>query len=906
MVRLLQAENMFVCHTVLRCVWLTLILLWIWIWETGCDIFYETQEEEVFHSDKQTTLRWSSDPPTEWEDIQLRLGTMSMVPVLQACKGSRKRTVLSQWMERRDAHHLLMDIAFAQEEEPSGQLSPLQVHFFDSDTPIARFQNSEKVLDLQTSKPFANTVPPNQISSYLNHSLALSLGSASLRGFHLAFSYSGTCVLITSIRLYYRRCPDIMAHLTLFKGTGAGSGHLKGSCVQGAVEVSPPIRECSMDGVWSALQGGCTCGPGHQVIDDTCQACRMGYYKPANESGGCRPCPPNSKTHGGGSERCDCLHGFSRLPADPNDLGCTKPPSAPVNLTVRHHNDSVLIVTWDPPHDWGGRPQVKYRLKCEKEAEVGSRWGLCGEDVAVLTDSDGLISTSVSITGLNPHRDYRLSVQAWNDISTLQGAPPTSTATVTIHRWKVPPVVTVTPALNISHHEALPAPQSQGRFAAWLTVGVLFGSLLLMAVIPIAMCFLRPKYSILRSDRGLLPMTVEFSYRRPQELETSSQQTSETEGVAQLLEGLSGRLLASLKDILVERNKLTLGKELGRGEFGSVYEGVFTTNEEVHIKVAVKTMRVGIHSQADLHEFLSEAEIMQNFDHENVVRLLGVTFQREQESPVPVPLVILPYMKHGDLRRFLIDTRYGDVPMFVPDQSLLRFMIDIAAGMDYLSTRGFLHRDLAARNCMLGDDLRVCVADFGLSKKIYSSNYYRQRVTIRVPIKWMAIESLSESVYTTKSDVWSFGVTMWEIASRGRTPYPGVHNHEVLDLLQLGKRLKPPEDCDHKLYEIMLSCWDKEPTRRPGFRELGETLKGLLSELPVLEASQEASYINQVLEVSATVAASQDPQTDSEGRLKNVYLPTPVGAAAARDVDVEVEDGYLRFIRGSVVKEDNH
>ncbi|XP_059210590.1 tyrosine-protein kinase receptor TYRO3 [Centropristis striata] len=317
-------------------------------------------------------------------------------------------------------------------------------------------------------------------------------------------------------------------------------------------------------------------------------------------------------------------------------------------------------------------------------------------------------------------------------------------------------------------------------------------------------------------------------------------------------------------------------------------------------------MRVGIHSQEDLHEFLREAEIMKNFDHENVVKLLGVTLQREQDSSLPVPLVILPYMKHGDLRRFLIATRYGDIPMFVPYQSLLRFIIDIAAGMDYLSSRGFLHRDLAARNCMLGDDLRVCVADFGMSKKIYSSNYYRQKVAIRVPIKWMAIESLSESVYTTKSDVWSFGVTIWEIVSRGRTPYPGVHNYELLDLLLSGHRLKPPEDCDQKLYEVMRSCWDSEPTRRPDFRELGDTLKGLLSELPELEASQEASYINQGLELAAAgaAAASRDPQTDSGGRWENEYLPSPVGATAARDE--EIEDGYLKFITGSAFKGDDN
>uniref|UniRef100_A0A8C7G8E6 EMAP like 3 n=1 Tax=Oncorhynchus kisutch TaxID=8019 RepID=A0A8C7G8E6_ONCKI len=140
----------------------------------------------------------------------------------------------------------------------------------------------------------------------------------------------------------------------------------------------------------------------------------------------------------------------------------------------------------------------------------------------------------------------------------------------------------------------------------------------------------------------------------------------------------------------------------------------------------------------------------------------------------------------------------GDYEILYCD--LLRFMVDIAAGMEYLSSHGFLHRDLAARNCMLGDDLRVCVADFGLSKKTYSNNYYRQTVTIRMPVKWMAIESLSESIFTSKSDVWSFAVTMWEIVSRGRTPYPGVHNHELLELLNAGHRLKLPE-CDDKLGE---------------------------------------------------------------------------------------------------------
>ncbi|XP_076003228.1 tyrosine-protein kinase receptor TYRO3 isoform X2 [Genypterus blacodes] len=800
-------------------------------------------------------------------------------------------------MERKDAHHLLLDIVFAQEAEPSGLSSPLQVYLFDSDSPVTAFRQGGKVLDLQTSNPFPSSVGQNQISSYLNRSLALSLGTVSMQGFHVGFSYTGTCVFVVSIRLFYRRCPGSVQDLVRFEGLGAGSGPQRGSCVEGATEVFQPVRQCRMDGTWGPQRGGCDCRPGHELSGDTCQACRMGHYKAANESGGCRVCPPNSRTHGEAAETCDCLQGFGRLTSDPYYLGCTKPPSAPVDVTVRRHNDSALTLLWEPPHDRGGREEVTYDIKClEKEAEAAVAWGRCGEEVVLV--SEGLGRTVVSIMGLNPQHNYMFSVQAWNALSTQQGASLSSSASVTIHRLKVPVIVTSNPT------EVTPFPQH--RRSVWLmaSVIVLCGGLLVFIVISVAVCTLRPTFTRLRCEQEveLLPMNPGIPFRRHEGLE--SLQTNDADSVLQLLEGLGPRLLDSLKEVLVERNTLTLGKELGKGEFGSVYEGVFTPQEGLDMKVAVKTMRVGIHSQADLHDFLTEAETMKHFDHVNVVKLLGVTVQREQDSPLPVPLVILPFMKHGDLRRFLIATRYGDIPMFVPVQTLLRFMVDISAGMEYLSSVGLLHRDLAARNCMLGDNLRVCVADFGLSKQ--SSDYYRQRVSIRVPIKWMAIESVSESIYTTKTDVWSFGVTMWEIMSGGRTPYPGVHNQEVLDLLLSGHRLKQPEDCDHRVYAVMRTCWDQDPARRPDFRDLGKTLKGLLSELPVLEPSLEVCYINQGLEAAAS-ALPLDPHIDFEEKLGNVYLPAPMGAGACKDEDEEEEEGYLLFIKSdSGVKGDDN
>uniref|UniRef100_A0A8C2H659 receptor protein-tyrosine kinase n=1 Tax=Cyprinus carpio TaxID=7962 RepID=A0A8C2H659_CYPCA len=254
----------------------------------------------------------------------------------------------------------------------------------------------------------------------------------------------------------------------------------------------------------------------------------------------------------------------------------------------------------------------------------------------------------------------------------------------------------------------------------------------------------------------------------------------------------------------------------------------------------------------------------------------GVALERDLGSSIHVPLVILPFMKHGDLHSFLKATRYGDIPMvslthlqhLLLTLRLLGFMIDIAAGMEYLSLQGFLHRDLAPRpmmNKMLGDDLHVCVADFGLSKNIYSSNYYRQKnMKVNMPVRWMAIESLSDFLYTTKSDVWSFGITMWEITSRGKVPYPGITGHDLLDFLENGHRLKQGDN-DSKLYELMLSCWHRDPSQRPGFGELGQSLKALLSELPPLETSEEAHYINLGLEAASDhqdSAESMEPEVE--------------------------------------------
>ncbi|CAM9782853.1 unnamed protein product [Lampetra planeri] len=304
--------------------------------------------------------------------------------------------------------------------------------------------------------------------------------------------------------------------------------------------------------------------------------------------------------------------------------------------------------------------------------------------------------------------------------------------------------------------------------------------------------------------------------------------------------GVSEELKVKLKEVMLERRQLALGKVIGEGEFGSVIEGRLVREgaSSEGTKVAVKTMKLDICSRNEMEEFLSEAVCMNEFDHPNVLGLIGVCMEMSQQHRMPRPMVVIPFMQHGDLHSFLLRSRISNQPTLVPLDTLVKFMVDIAGGMEYLAGKNFIHRDLAARNCMLHENMTVCVADFGLSKKIYSGDYYRQGRIAKMPVKWIALESLADRLYTSKSDVWAFGVTMWEIATRGQMPYPGIANHEIYDYLQQGHRLKQPPDCLDQLYDLMYGCWHLDPTQRPSFTSLRYELEKIAKSLP------EELYVN--------------------------------------------------------------
>lgn len=264
----------------------------------------------------------------------------------------------------------------------------------------------------------------------------------------------------------------------------------------------------------------------------------------------------------------------------------------------------------------------------------------------------------------------------------------------------------------------------------------------------------------------------------------------------------------------IERDNIKLSQELGQGTFGTVYSGII---KDKQIPCAVKT----VHEKADLHdkmEFLNEASVMKSFnDAHHVVRLLGVVSRGVR------PLVVMELMARGDLKTFLRSTR--DSSTCLTCSEMYRMAAEIADGMAYLSAKKFVHRDLAARNCMVSADHTVKIGDFGMTRDIYETDYYRKETRGLLPVRWMSPESLADGVFSTESDVWSYGIVLWEIATLAEQPYQGLANEQVLQFVINKGTLERPLQCPDLLYDIMEACWKWRPNQRPMFTDIVQKLE---------------------------------------------------------------------------------
>ncbi|XP_054374884.1 focal adhesion kinase 1 isoform X20 [Pongo abelii] len=311
------------------------------------------------------------------------------------------------------------------------------------------------------------------------------------------------------------------------------------------------------------------------------------------------------------------------------------------------------------------------------------------------------------------------------------------------------------------------------------------------------------------------------------------------------------------RDYEIQRERIELGRCIGEGQFGDVHQGVYMSPENPALAVAIKTCK-NCTSDSVREKFLQEALTMRQFDHPHIVKLIGVI----TENPV---WIIMELCTLGELRSFLQVRKYS-----LDLASLILYAYQLSTALAYLESKRFVHRDIAARNVLVSSNDCVKLGDFGLSRYMEDSTYYKASKG-KLPIKWMAPESINFRRFTSASDVWMFGVCMWEILMHGVKPFQGVKNNDVIGRIENGERLPMPPNCPPTLYSLMTKCWAYDPSRRPRFTELKAQLSTILEE----EKAQQEERMRMESRRQATVSWDSGGSDEAPPKPSRPGYPSP-------------------------------
>ncbi|XP_059400681.1 ephrin type-B receptor 4a-like isoform X2 [Carassius carassius] len=717
----------------------------------------------------------------------------------------------------------------------------------------------------------------------------LRMGPLTKRGFYLAFQAQGACMALLSVRVFFKKCPALTRSLSIFPETVPRSlvQEAVGQCVANAVQPGPnprpPKMFCGEDGQWvDQPTTTCTCLPGFEASHGEleCRACPVGRFKMGSGPGPCSVCPDSSHTGETGSASCGCRPGFYRAPADSPDTPCTRPPSSP-RSPVPQVNDTSLTLEWSEPLDSGGRSDLTYSVECRMCPAPGGPCAPCGDGVNYRPSQTEIQGRRVSIWGLRPHTTYSFTVMALNGVSplTLQGPAgdtinittspnvpvlvsglrkiAATESSLTLH-WNTPTQshyrilqyqlrycekergseenschymesslneVVLSDLRRAMHYEVQVRARTLAGYGSFgqavvfrtlpddesssplLVTGILIatGMLLLIIVIAAAICCIRKQSHFKDAEmsdkngqylmgHGVKVYIDPFTYEDPNEA-----------------------VREFAKEIDVSCVKIE--EVIGAGEFGEVCRGRLRIPGKKENYVAIKTLKGG-YTDKQRRDFLSEASIMGQFQHPNIIHLEGII-----TASTPV-MILTEFMENGALDSFL---RLND-GQFTPIQ-LVGMLRGIASGMKYLSEMSYVHRDLAARNILVNSNLVCKVSDFGLSRFLQENSSdptYTSSLGGKIPIRWTSPEAIAFRKFTSASDVWSYGIVMWEVMSFGERPYWDMSNQDVINAIEQDYRLPPPPDCPTHLHQLMLDCWQKERTARPRFSNIVSALDKLI------------------------------------------------------------------------------
>ncbi|XP_064423951.1 ephrin type-A receptor 8 isoform X1 [Latimeria chalumnae] len=666
---------------------------------------------------------------------------------------------------------------------------------------------------------------------------------------------------------------------------------VRGQCVRHAEERDTPKMYCSAEGEWLVPIGKCVCSAGYEKQGDMCIACEPGFYKSIAGDQLCAKCPLHSHSETLASLFCQCDSSYYRAASDPPSASCTRPPSAPVNVISTVNGTSVAL-EWSPPLDTGGREDVQYNVICRRCMWESGHCAPCGSGMAggsgasrgirFVPQHTGLSEPAVSVLNLMAHMNYTFQIEAVNGVSTLSLEPQRYTSVNITTNQAAPSQIVVlrqeTRSQNsvtllwqepdrpngvileyeIKYFEKDKEQQSYstlkskgtsatvlglkpgtryvfqvrartsagcGRFSQtievetgkavslrydtmtiiWICLALVTGLVILLTVLickkrhcGYSKAFQDPDEEKMHYMNGHITFPESKFYIDPHTYEDPCQAVHEFARE-------------------IEASRIKIEKVIGSGEFGEVCYGRLKLPGKRELPVALKTLKSG-YTERQRRDFLSEASIMAQFDHPNIIRLEGVV---TRSKPV---MIITEYMENGSLDSFL--RRHDGQFTIIQLVGMLR---GIAAGMKYLSDLGYIHRDLAARNILVNSNLVCKVSDFGLSRILEDDPDAAYTTTGgKIPIRWTAPEAIAFRKFSTASDVWSYGVVMWEVLAYGERPYWNMTNRDVINSVEEGYRLPAPMSCPSTLHQLMLDCWQKDRNERPKFSQIVSILDKLI------------------------------------------------------------------------------